>query len=162
MRKLIRRHPHVFGDVEVDSAGEVLVNWEKIKEEETGERGVEDDIPATLPALVRASKVQRRAAGIGFAWRTDEAAFAKLREELAELEAARSPDVAEAELGDVLFAAVGVARRLGIDAEQALRRTTHRFAERYERMRERATSEGVDLSAMTDDDLLVYFRASRD
>lgn len=161
VRKLIRRHPHVFGDVEVGSAGEVLVNWEKIKEEETGERDVEDDIPATLPALARASKVQRRAAGIGFAWRTDEAAIAKVREELEELEAAGSPEEAEAELGDVLFAVVGVARRLGADPEQALRRTTKRFADRYEQMRQRAVSDGVDLAVMTDEELLVYFRESR-
>ncbi len=162
VRKLIRRHPHVFGDAEVDSAGEVLVNWEKIKEQEKGERrGLEDEIPPTLPALARASKVQRRAAGIGFEWRTSEAALAKLRDELAELEAAVTPEEAEAELGDVLFAAVGVARRLGVDPEQALRRTTRRFADRYEQMRERAAADGVDLSAMSDEDLLVYFRECR-
>src|SRR5881398_3034460 len=107
--KLVRRHPHVFGDVEVDSAAEVLVNWERIKTEEKGERHVEDDIPVTLPALARAAKVQRRAAGTGFEWRTADAAMAKLREEVAELEAA-PPERAEDELGDVLFAAVGLAR----------------------------------------------------
>lgn len=161
--KLIRRHPHVFGDTEVDSASEVLVNWEKIKEEERGERQrVDGDIPATLPALMRASKVQRRAAGTGFAWRTREAALEKLQEEVGELISARDPASIEAELGDVLFAAVGVARQAGIDPEQVLRATTLRFSDRFERMRSRAESEGVDLEAMTDEDLGAYFRSSRD
>ena len=160
VRKLIRRHPHVFGDVEVSGADEVLVNWERIKAEESGEKPVEDDIPATLPALARASKVQRRAAGWGFEWRTREAAMAKLREELEELENA-APDEAEDELGDVLFATVAVARRLGVDPESALRRTTRRFAGRYERMREVARDRGVDLASLPEDELLALFRESR-
>ena len=162
--KLVRRHPHVFGEVEVSGADEVLVNWERIKADERGGEpaGLEDDIPASLPALARAAKVQRRAAGDGFDWRTREAATAKLREELGELEAATSPEQAEAELGDVLFAAAAVARRLGVDPETALRRTTTRFASRYEAMRDRARDEGVDLAAMDDDALLAYFRSGRD
>jgi MazG family protein len=162
--KLVRRHPHVFGETEVSGADEVLVNWERIKvSERGGEQGnLEDDIPASLPALARASKVQRRAAGFGFDWRTREAALAKLREELAELEAAATPEEAEAELGDVLFAAAAVARRIGVDPESALRRTTSRFADRYEAMRTRAEREGVDLAAYDDDALLAYFRSSRE
>jgi tetrapyrrole methylase family protein/MazG family protein len=163
--KLIRRHPHVFGEVAVSGADEVLVNWERIKaSEKEGERPVEDDIPATLPALARAAKVQRRAAGWGFDWRSTEGALAKLREELGELEevaAGESRERAEEELGDVLFAAAAVGRKLGVDPESALRRTIRRFAERYETMRDRAESESVDLSAMSDDELLAYFRASR-
>ncbi len=158
--KLIRRHPHVFGEVEVAGAEEVLLNWERIKAEEKGEKGVEEDIPATLPALARAAKVQRRAAGFGFDWRTKEGALAKLREELEELERV-SPDEAEEELGDVLFAAAAVARKLGVDPESALRRTTRRFALRYERMLERAREEGVDLASLPEDELLAYFREVR-
>jgi tetrapyrrole methylase family protein/MazG family protein len=158
--KLIRRHPHVFGEVEVSGADEVLVNWERIKAEEKGERGVEEDIPATLPALARAAKVQRRAAGWGFDWRTREGAMAKLREEVDELERA-APDEAEDELGDVLFAAAAVARKLGVDPESALRRTVHRFSERYEAMLARAREEGVDMSALSEDELLARFRAAR-
>jgi tetrapyrrole methylase family protein/MazG family protein len=163
--KLIRRHPHVFGEVAVSGADEVLVNWERIKADEKGERPVEDDIPATLPALARAAKVQRRAAGWGFDWRSTEGALAKLREELEELEraaASEGTERAEEELGDVLFAAAAVGRKLGVDPESALRRTIRRFAERYETMRDRAESEGIDLGAMSDDELLAYFRASRD
>ncbi len=162
--KLVRRHPHVFGETEVSGADEVLVNWERIKvSERGGEQGnLEDDIPASLPALARASKVQRRAAGFGFDWRTREAALGKLREELGELEAAVTPEEAEAELGDVLFAAAAVARRIGVDPESALRRTTSRFADRYEAMRTRAAHEGVDVAALDDDALLAFFRSSRE
>jgi tetrapyrrole methylase family protein/MazG family protein len=161
VEKLIRRHPHVFGEVEVSGADEVLVNWERIKVEEKGEQHVEHDIPPTLPALARASKVLRRAAGFGFDWRTTEGALGKLREEVEELAAADSPERAEDELGDVLFAAAAVARKLGVDPESALRRTTTRFAERYEAMRERAKAEGVDLEALPEDELLAYFRSGR-
>jgi MazG family protein len=161
VEKLIRRHPHVFGEMEVSGADEVLVNWERIKAEEKGEHPVEDDIPPTLPALARAAKVQRRAAGFGFDWRTTEGALGKLREEVEELERARTPEEAEEELGDVLFAAAAVARKLGVDPESALRRTTTRFAQRYEAMRARARAEGVDLATLPEDELLAYFRADR-
>jgi tetrapyrrole methylase family protein / MazG family protein len=161
--KLVRRHPHVFGEVEVSGAEEVLVNWERIKATEKGgdASDLEDDIPTSLPALARASKVQRRAAGFGFDWRTREAAIAKLREELAELEAAATPEEAEAELGDVLFATAAVARRLGVDPESALRRTTTRFAQRYETMRAQAAADGIDLALLDEGELIAYFRASR-
>jgi MazG family protein len=158
--KLIRRHPHVFGELEVGSAAEVLVNWERIKTEEKGERPVEEDIPVTLPALARAAKVQRRAAGVGFEWRTAGGAMAKLREEVAELEAA-PPDRAEDELGDVLFAAVALARKLGVDPESALRRTTRTFAERYEAMMRLARERGLDLERLSEEELLALFREAR-
>ena len=163
--KLIRRHPHVFGDVSVDSASEVLVNWERIKAEEKGEHPVDEEIPATLPALARAAKVQRRAAGYGFDWRTPDGALRKLREELRELEEASSPEGSrervEEELGDVLFAAAAVARTVDVDPESALRKATRRFAGRFERMRARARAEGVELDALSEEDLLARFRAER-
>lgn len=158
--KLIRRHPHVFGDVKVDSAAEVLVNWERIKAEEKGEHPVDEEIPSTLPALARASKVQRRAAGFGFDWRTREAALDKVREELDELEHA-SPDRAEEEMGDVLFAVAALGRRLDVDPETALRRATSRFAERFERMRAQAAAEGVNFEELSEDELLARFRTAR-
>jgi tetrapyrrole methylase family protein/MazG family protein len=123
VEKLIRRHPHVFGDVEVAGADEVLVNWERIKAQEKGEKPLEDDIPPTLPALARASKVQRRAAGWGFEWRSPGSAIEALKEEVGELETHSDADNAEEEIGDVLFATVAVARKLGVDPETALRRT---------------------------------------
>ena len=160
--KLIRRHPHVFGDVEVSGSSEVLVNWERIKSEEKGEQHVEHDIPATLPALARAAKVQRRAAGSGFEWRSTDGAMAKLREEVDELEAA-GPERAEEELGDVLFAAVAVARTLDLDAESALRRSTRTFAQRYESMLALARERGIgDLSSLSEEQLLALFREARE
>ena len=158
--KLIRRHPHVFGDADVDSSAQVLLNWERIKTEEKGERGVDEDIPASMPALVRASKVQRRAAGAGFDWRTREAAAAKVLEELQELEES-SPERAEEELGDLLFAVAALARRLDVDPETALRKATKRFGERFESMRARADEDGVRLGDLPDAELLARFRASR-
>lgn len=159
--KLIRRHPHVFGDVEVAGADEVLVNWERIKAEEKGEKGVEDDIPPTLPALARAAKVQRRAAGWGFEWRTREGAMAALREELEELEVAIAPDDVEEEIGDVLFATVAIARKLGVDAESALRRTTRGFADRYERLMRTVRERGIDLDALSEAEVRRLFREAR-
>jgi len=158
VRKLIRRHPHVFGDVEVSGADEVLVNWERIKQVEKGEHHVEHDIPATLPALARAAKVQRRAAGRGFEWRSPEGAIAALREEVDELDRATDPGRVEEEVGDVLFAVVAVARRNGVDAESALRRTTHTFSARYERFLELARQRGLAVEEMPEEQARALFR----
>jgi tetrapyrrole methylase family protein/MazG family protein len=161
IEKLVHRHPHVFGEVEVSGTEEVLANWEKLKVEEgSGPRpGVEDEIPSTLPALARAAKVQRRAAGWGVEWATPEAAVAELREEVAELSGAS--DDAEREIGEVLFAAVAAARKLGVDAESALRRTTRGFAERYERFRTLAEERGLDLERVSEEEVRDLFRAAR-
>ncbi|MEP6758702.1 MAG: nucleoside triphosphate pyrophosphohydrolase [Actinomycetota bacterium] len=162
--KLVRRHPHVFGDVEVADADEVLVNWERLKAEETGGRtAVDEDIPSSLPALARAAKVQRRAAGWGFSWRSAEQALDKLHEEVAELaDVLAEPDRAEEELGDVLLAAVGVCRMLGLDAESALRRATTRFATRAERTLALAAERGVDPAALPEGELLDLYREAKD
>ena len=162
VRKLIHRHPHVFGEVEVAGADEVLANWEKLKAEETGGRkGVDEDIPGSLPSLARAAKVQRRAAGWGFEWRSLDSAVGALREEVDELAAAGSFDEAEAEVGDVLFAMVAVARKLDVDAESALRRTTRTFAERYERFTVMAAERGLDVETAPEDELRALFREAR-
>jgi tetrapyrrole methylase family protein/MazG family protein len=165
VRKLVHRHPHVFGDSEVSGADEVLVNWERLKAEETGgRRGVDEGIPDALPALARAAKVQRRAASWGFEWRNVDAAIGALREEVEELASAvdgPDRDTAEREIGDVLFAAVSVARTLGVDAESALRRTTREFARRYERFNELAAERGIDVEAAPEGELRSLFREAR-
>jgi tetrapyrrole methylase family protein / MazG family protein len=161
VEKLIRRHPHVFGDVEVAGADEVLVNWERIKADEKGRRPLEDDIPEALPALARASKVQRRAAGWGFEWRSVGSALEALKEEVGELEEHTDADNAEEEIGDVLFATVSVARRLGIDPESALRRTVRGFAERYERFTAMLDERGLSLEDIPDDEVRALFREAR-
>ena len=165
VEKLIHRHPHVFGDVEVSGSDEVLVNWEKLKaEEKGGKTPVEDDIPATLPALARAGKVQRRAAGWGFEWRSPQSAMSALREEVDELaDAIEADDLddAEEEVGDVLFSVVAVARKLGVDGESALRRTIRGFAERYERFTAAVAERGLDVDAMSESEVRALFREVR-
>jgi MazG family protein len=163
VRKLIHRHPHVFGDVEVAGSDEVLVNWEQLKAEEGGGRtGVEDRIPASLPALARAAKVQRRAAGWGFAWRTRERILGKVREEVDEVEEALDdPARAEGEIGDLLLTIVALARHVGLDAESALRRSTAKLAARADRTLALAEERGLDLRTMSEDEALALYREAR-
>ena len=141
--KLVRRHPHVFGDAEADSAGRVRERWEAIKTEQEGRAGVFHDVPDALPGLLHARKVQRRAAAVGFDWPDLAGPLAKVREEIAEIEAelARAGRPAPeteadprvfAELGDLLFTVVNVARVVNVDPELALRATSKRFVARIE------------------------------
>ncbi len=161
VEKLVRRHPHVFAEVEAETAAQVVKNWDAIKAEEKGEHAVDEEIPPTLPALLRAYKVQRRAGSQGFDWRSPEGAMEKVREELGELEQAATPEEIEGEIGDLLFAVAALARQHGVDAESALRGTTKRFAERFEALKASAASEGVDLHDLSEEDLLARFRAAR-
>jgi tetrapyrrole methylase family protein/MazG family protein len=161
--KLVHRHPHVFGETEVSGSDEVLVNWERLKAEESegAPGGLENDIPASLPALARAGKVQRRAAGWGFEWRSPDSALDALREEVDELARASTPEEREEEVGDVLFAAVAVARKLGVDPEGALRRTIRGFAARYERFVRLAEERGIDIDTASESELRELFREAR-
>ncbi len=161
--KLVRRHPHVFGDAEADSAGRVRERWEAIKTEQEGRSGVFHDVPEGLPGLLHARKVQRRAATVGFDWPGLEGPLAKVREEIAEIEAelARAGLPASeteadprvfAELGDLLFTVVNVARVVNVDPELALRATSKRFVARVELAERIAADEGetwaeLDLAA---------------
>jgi MazG family protein len=131
--KLVRRHPHVFGDVEAETAGRVKENWERIKREQEGRVGVFHDVPEALPALLHARKVQQRAKAVGFEYADAAGALADLDDELRELkDDLSSPERRAKELGDVLFAAVNVARRLNVDPELELRAATRRFRGRVE------------------------------
>ena len=143
--KLVRRHPHVFGEVEATTPQEVLKNWEQIKQDEKQRSSMMDDVPAGLPGMERAAKLQRRAATVGFDWTDAAAVMDKVREEVAELDAVLDDRVlAEHELGDLLFSAVNLARHLHIDPEVALRRAADRFGERFRRM-----ETSSDLTALT-------------
>ena len=151
--KLVARHPHVFGDAEARTAGRVRERWEQLKTEQEGREGIFHDVPETLPALLQARKVQRRAVAVGFEYPDVAGALEDLRSELAELEAElagreepapeRPPDERVAdELGDLLFAAVNVARRLNVDPELELRRASDRFVARVERAEQLAADSG--------------------
>ena len=172
VEKLIRRHPHVFADVDATTPDEVYANWEKIKESEKERESIGEDIPKALPSLLRAQKIQRRAAGRGFDWAHLAGAVEKVREELAELEEAAgaqegkdlegaAKDALEEEVGDVLFAVTALARKLGVDAENALRSTTEKFVRRFEEMERRARADGVAIEALPEEDLLRRFREAR-
>jgi MazG family protein len=171
--KLISRHPHVFGDVEADSAGRVRENWERLKVTQEGRTGVFHDVPETLPALLLARKVQRRAAAAGFDWPDLQGPLEKLDEEIAELgvEVARSgvpapetePHAAvAAELGDLLFAAVNAARRLNVDPELALRGSCGRFVERVERAEELAAADGREWRSLGLDEQDRYYTLAKE
>lgn len=140
--KLVHRHPHVFGDVQADTPGEVTANWDRIKQAEKGRSSVMEGIPAALPSLLYAAKAQRRAASVGFDWDSVEGAYPKVEEELAELRAEPS----EEELGDLLFAVVNVARHLGLEPEAALRVATAKFCARFAGVEALAAERGLTLS----------------
>lgn len=145
-RKLVHRHPHVYGDVEATRAEQVIANWEQIKSEEKQRASLMDDIPASLPGLARADKMQRRAASVGFDWAEVEPVIAKLREEIDELEAdIVDPTRRHHELGDVLFTVVNLARHLDVDPEVALRASADGFARRFRRIEAMADAEGTPL-----------------
>lgn len=136
--KLVRRHPHVFGDVEARTAERVRTNWERIKREHEGREGVFHDVPEALPALLYARKIQQRAKAVGFEYPDVAGALADLEDEVRELRA----DLAPSELGDVLFAAVNVARKLDVDPELELRRAAQRFRSRVETAEAIAATDG--------------------
>jgi XTP/dITP diphosphohydrolase/tetrapyrrole methylase family protein/MazG family protein/ATP diphosphatase len=160
--KLIRRHPHVFGETEANTAAQVLRNWDEIKRTEPGrEQGVFGEVPENLPAPLYARKVQRRAASTGFDFLEVPEAVAALREELGELERADAPDERFAELGDVLFAAVNVARKLKVDPELALRAAADRFRGRVSRAAELAASDRRSWNDLDPADQLAYYARAR-
>ena len=156
-QKMVYRHPHVFGTVHVDNSDQVLVNWEKLKRTEKGQASTADAIeavPHTLPALWRAEKVQKKAAKAGFDWPDVSGAMDKLREETDELAGAIAGrgDPAE-ELGDLLFAAVNIARFLEVDPEAALHAASDKFARRFRLVEQTAARRGQDLNTLSLDEL---------
>jgi MazG family protein len=160
--KLIRRHPHVFGEVEASSSGEVLRNWDKIKQSEPGrEPGVFGEVPENLPSLLYARKVQRRAASSGFDFPGVEGPVQSVRDELAEVEAADDPEQRFSELGDLLFAVVNVARKLHVDPELALRGAADRFRSRVQAGGKLAASEGRSWNDLPPDEQLIYYARVR-
>lgn len=154
--KLILRHPHVYGDVQVGGAGEVLQNWEKIKQKERGrKKGILSGVPKALPALLQAERIQDKAAGVGFDFPNAGQAWAKVEEELHEFKDIPEDNTheAEAELGDVFFALINYARLRGISPEMALKRTNDKFIRRFNFIEARLEEKGTTFDAMSLDAL---------
>jgi XTP/dITP diphosphohydrolase/tetrapyrrole methylase family protein/MazG family protein/ATP diphosphatase len=171
--KLVRRHPHVFGDAEAKTAGRVRERWETIKRTDEGRAGIFHDVPESLPALIYARKVQRRAAAVDFEYPDTAGALADLDDEVLELKEAfaKAGEVAPEteppahvfeEMGDVFFAAVNVARRLNVDPELALRTMTRRFVDRVERAEEQAAAEGKSFAELGLEEQDRYFDLAKE
>lgn len=149
--KLVSRHPHIYGDVQVKDEEDVKKNWEKLKLKE-GKKSVLGGVPKSLPALVKAMRLQEKAKQVGFEWDTREQVWEKVEEEMAELQTevkTGDPDRIEDEFGDLVFSLVNYARFLQIDAENALERTNKKFTHRFTQMEQIALSKGQDLGAMS-------------
>ena len=160
--KLIRRHPHVFGETEAETADQVLRNWDRIKQREAGrEPGVFGEVPENLPSPLYARKLQRRAASSGFDFLSVEGPIEAVREELSELEAASTDEQQFHEAGDLLFAVVSVARKLRVDPELALRAAADRFRSRVAAGSELAASEGRSWNDLGAEEQLAYYERAR-
>ena len=165
VRKLIYRHPHVFGSVEAKDSEEVLANWEQLKRKEKGQQTTADALDAvarSLPALWRADKLQSKAAKAGFEFADVSGALSKLDEEVGELrEAVENGGDVEEELGDVLFAAVKVGRFRGVDPEAALTRTCEKFITRFRAVEEAASARGASLRDLPPDELTALWNDAK-
>jgi XTP/dITP diphosphohydrolase/tetrapyrrole methylase family protein/MazG family protein/ATP diphosphatase len=174
--KLVRRHPHVFGEAVAGSAAEVVTRWEKIKRDQEGRTGIFHDVPANLPSTLYAQRMQARAAAVGFDWDEPEPIFEKIDEEVDELREAlaaeapvaegsdkkRGPDTeAYHEIGDILFATVNLARKLRVDPELALRSASGRFQQRVEQAAELAAAAGEDFNSLPLDRQEEYYQRAK-
>ena len=155
IEKLIRRHPHIYGEVKVDGAEEVLQNWEQIKLQEKGSKknGILDGVPKGLNGLVKAYRMQEKASQVGFDWDEAEKAYEKVTEEWQEYQEATTKEDKEAEFGDYLFALVNYARLSGINPDDALERTNKKFKYRFQFMENEAEIMGKGLKDMTLDEM---------
>lgn len=163
--KLIHRHPHIFGDVTVKDAKEVRDNWEKIKLLEKGNESVLSGVPGSLPAMVKAYRIQEKASGVGFDWDHPEQVWEKVKEELQELreevENNASMEKKEDELGDLLFAIVNYARFIDVNPEDALERTNKKFIKRFQYVEEKAKSLAKPLKDMTLKEMDVFWEEAK-
>lgn len=161
--KLIHRHPHIYGDVKVENEEEVKQNWEKLKLKE-GKKSVLEGVPKSLPALVKASRIQDKVAGVGFDWEEPQQVFEKLQEELGELQVEvdkQDHDKMEAEFGDVLFSMINYARFLKINPEDALERTNKKFIKRFQYLEAKSKDLGKPLSDMTLAEMDVFWEEAK-
>lgn len=161
--KLINRHPHIYGDVAVTDEEDVKRNWENIKLKE-GKKSVLEGVPNSLPALVKANRIQEKVAGVGFDWEHPEQVFEKVKEELSELQEEinlGNRDKLEAEFGDVLFSIVNYARFLDINPESALERTNKKFIKRFQYLESKAKEQSKKLKEMSLDEMDVFWEEAK-
>ena len=161
--KLIDRHPHIYGDVKVENEEDVKRNWENLKLKE-GKSSVLEGVPKSLPALVKASRIQDKVSGVGFDWEEPQQVFEKLKEELAELQhevTEDNQDLIEAEFGDVLFSMINYARFLKVNPENALERTNKKFIKRFQYLEQKAKQQGKALADMTLTEMDVYWNEAK-
>jgi len=163
-KKLIDRHPHVFGDLKVKDQDEVKRNWENLKKKE-GRKSVIDGIPEELPALLKAYRIQEKASRVGFDWKDGKPVYEKILEEIDELksnvESGKTQNEIEDELGDVLFSIVNYSRFLKINPEDALRRTIRKFKERFNKIEQYAKENGKEIDMMTLDEMDVIWNRAK-
>lgn len=163
--KIVRRHPHVFGDLKLDGVDGVLANWEKLKEKERGrkndDKGMLDGVPLALPALSQAQEYQERAARVGFDWTEIEGVLDKIAEEIEEVRQANNSAELASELGDLLFALVNLARWKKVDAESALRATNMKFKKRFAHVEQGAKRQGRNVSELTLDEMEALWQEAK-
>ena len=162
--KLIHRHPHIYGDVIVEDEEDVKRNWEQLKLKE-GKNSVLEGVPKSLPALVKAGRIQEKVAGVGFDWENPAQVWEKVQEELSELNEevkAGNLENTEKEFGDVLFSMINYARFIGVNPENALEKTNKKFINRFQYLEKETKKEGKELSNMTLDEMDVYWEKSKE
>lgn len=160
--KLINRHPHIYGDVEVSGEEEVKANWEKIKLKE-GRKSVLEGVPRSLPSLVKASRIQDKVKGVGFDWDNRGQVWDKVKEEIAELEieVENQSDKIEDEFGDVLFSLINYARFIGVNPDDALERTNKKFIHRFQYLEEASRKDGKVMGEMSLEEMDVYWNEAK-
>ena len=161
--KLIDRHPHIYGDIKVDNEEDVKRNWEQLKLKE-GKTSVLEGVPKSLPAVVKANRIQDKVAGVGFDWEQPEQVWEKVQEELSELNTEikkGNKENIEKEFGDVLFSMINYARFIGVNPENALEKTNKKFINRFQYLEKAAKKEGKQLSEMSLSEMDVYWEASK-
>jgi len=163
--KLVRRHPHIYGDTKVENEEEVKRNWEQIKLKEKGRKTVLQGVPKSLPAMVKANRIQDKVRGVGFDWEHDHQVWDKVKEELNELEtevrSGASNEKIEDEFGDVLFSLINYARHINVNPEDALERTNKKFIKRFNYLEQKSKEAGKPLDQMTLAEMDVYWEEAK-
>ncbi|MFM2195466.1 MAG: hypothetical protein RL092_1066 [Bacteroidota bacterium] len=158
--KLISRHPHIYGDVVVADEEEVKANWEKLKLKE-GKKSVLEGVPKSLPAMVKAQRIQDKARGVGFDWENADQVWEKVLEELEEFKSAANQQEQESEFGDLLFSLINYARFKGINPEDALERTNKKFIFRFQYLEQQSAADGKQMGEMTLDEMDEYWNRAK-